>query len=143
MDIKDLTNVSRVVINSLLMVLKQNDVDVDSISMQLSASNGDYVSDEVNLGELAQQTLEKLKATPEGFVLVPSGVLDLTRFMCETWTEIDKFVYKNCQNLELYPLIQGSKTQSAIRKIGKQKFNPFSVGAGIQAMIEAQEQSHD
>lgn len=83
------------------------------------------------------------KATPEGFVLMPSGVLDLTRFMCETWTEIDKFVYKNCQNLELYPLIQGSKTQSAIRKIGKQKFNPFAVGAGIQAMIEAQEQSHD
>lgn len=80
------------------------------------------------------------KATPDGFVLVPSGVLDLTRFMCETWTEIDKFVYKNCQNLELYPLIQGSKTQSAIRKIGKQKFNPFAVGAGIQAMIEAQEQ---
>lgn len=87
--------------------------------------------------------LEKAKATPEGFVLMPSGVLDLTRFMCETWTEIDKFVYKNCQNLELYPLIQGSKTQSAIRKIGKQKFNPFAVGAGIQAMIEAQEQSHD
>lgn len=79
----------------------------------------------------------------DGFVLMPSGVLDLTRFMCETWTEIDKFVYKNCQNLELYPLIQGSKTQSAIRKIGKQKFNPFAVGAGIQAVIEAQEQSYD
>ena len=81
----------------------------------------------------------KSQAIPEGFVLVLRGVLDLTRFMCETWNEIDKFVYKNCQNLELYPLIQESKTQSAIRKIGKQKFNPFTVGAGIQAMIEAQE----
>ena len=86
---------------------------------------------------------DMLKIASGELVLVPSGVLDLTRFMCETWTEIDKFVYKNCQNLELYPLIQGSKTQSTIRKIGKQKFNPFAVGAGIQAMIEAQEQSHD
>lgn len=86
---------------------------------------------------------DMLKIASGELVLVPSGVLDLTRFMCETWTEIDKFVYKNCQNLELYPLIQGSKTQSTIRKIGKQKFNPFAVGAGIQAIIEAQEQSHD
>lgn len=133
--------------NEKVSVQEAFEIEADEIGFCLDQKWGDYENPyENNDTALAFDLFKKgwqAKATPEGFILMPSGVLDLTRFMCETWTEIDKFVYKNCQNLELYPLIQGSKTQSAIRKIGKQKFNPFAVGAGIQAMIEAQEQSHD
>ena len=124
MEIKDLTNVSRVVINSLLMVLKQNDVDVDSISMQLSASNGDYVSDEVNLGELAQQTLEKLKATPEGFVLVPK-VLP-SEINDQVW---DDYLTPQCVvNEDGFSFIS---------------CEDFDLDALYQTLLKAQEQSHD
>ena len=73
MDIKDLANVSTVVINSLLMLLKDNHVDLESVVMQLS-NNDEALSPDVNLMELTQQTLGELKkanaSVPEGFVLV-------------------------------------------------------------------------
>ena len=61
MDIQNLTNVSTVVINSLLMLLKDNYVDVNSVVMQLSNNKDEAISPEVNLGELAQQTLNELQ----------------------------------------------------------------------------------
>lgn len=74
MDIQYLTSVSTVVINSLLMLLKDNHVDVDSVVMQLSNNKEEALSPEVNLGELTQQTLDELQkakaSAPEGFVLV-------------------------------------------------------------------------
>lgn len=159
MDIRDLTNVSRVVINSLLMVLKQNDVDVDAISMQLSASNGDYVSDEVNLGELAQQTLEKLKSTPDGFVLVSKDELTTTYY----WEGAEHTV--NCVSeyemelekgeiAELEKWDQTKSTKAFFANIYSDEDN-FEIvefdsieAAELaikenKAMIEAQEQSHD
>lgn len=78
MDIQNLTNVSTVVINSLLMLLKDNHVDVNSVVMQLSNNKDEAISPEVNLGELTQQTLDELQkaksqkvAVPEGFLVVP------------------------------------------------------------------------
>lgn len=74
MDIQNLTSVSTVVINSLLMLLKDNHVDVDSVVMQLSNNKEEALSPEVNLGELTQQTLDELQkakaSAPEGFVLI-------------------------------------------------------------------------
>lgn len=61
MDIQNLANVSTVVINSLLMLLKDNHVDIESVVMQLSGNHGEALSPEVNLMELAQQTLGELK----------------------------------------------------------------------------------
>ena len=81
MDIQNLTNVSTVVINSLLMLLKDNHVDVNSVVMQLSNNKDEAISPEVNLGELTQQTLDELQkakaqkvAVPEGFVVVPKEI---------------------------------------------------------------------
>ena len=81
MDIQNLTNVSTVVINSLLMLLKDNHVDVNSVVMQLSNNKDEAMSPEVNLGELTQQTLDELQkakaqkvAVPEGFVVVPKEI---------------------------------------------------------------------
>lgn len=78
MDIQNLTNVSTVVINSLLMILKDNHIDFNSVVMQLSNNNDEAISPEVNLGELIQQTLDELRKAkaqkadvPEGFVLFP------------------------------------------------------------------------
>lgn len=78
MDIQNITNVSTVVINSLLMLLKDNHIDVNSVVMQLSNNKDEAISPEVNLGELTQQTLDELQkakaqkvAVPDGFVLVP------------------------------------------------------------------------
>ncbi len=78
MDIQNLTNVSTVVINSLLILLKDNHVDVNSVVMQLSNNKDEAISPEVNLGELTQQTLDELQkakaqkvAVPKGFVLMP------------------------------------------------------------------------
>ena len=75
MEIQNLTSVSTVVINSLLILLKDNHVDIDSVVMQLSNNKDEALSPEVNLMELVRQTLgelEKAKASlPEGFVLVP------------------------------------------------------------------------
>ena len=82
MDIKDLANVSTVVINSLLMLLKDNHVDLESVVMQLSNNNDEALSPDVNLMELTQQTLGELKkakaSVPEGFVLVPKEPTDKT-----------------------------------------------------------------
>lgn len=75
MDIQDLANVSTVVINSLLMLLKDNHVVLESVVMQLSNNNNEALSPDVNLMELTQQTLGELKkakaSVPEGFVLMP------------------------------------------------------------------------
>lgn len=83
MDIQNLTSVSTVVINSLLMLLNDNHVDVNSVVMQLSNNKDEAVSPEANLGELAQQTLNELQkakaqkvAVPEGFVLVEKTLLN-------------------------------------------------------------------
>ncbi|MDR6542929.1 hypothetical protein ABIC56_002904 [Acinetobacter bereziniae] len=159
MDIRDLTNVSRVVINSLLMVLKQNDVDVDAISMQLSASNGDYVSDEVNLGELAQQTLEKLKSTLEGFVLVPKDELTTTYYWEGTEHTVNcvseyEMELEKGEIAELEKWEQTKSTKAFFANIYSDEDN-FEIvefdsieAAELaikenKAMIEAQEQSHD
>lgn len=71
MDIQNLTNVSTVVINSLLMLLKDNHVDVNSVVMQLSNNKDEAISPEVNLGELTQQTLDELQKAKAQKVTVP------------------------------------------------------------------------
>ncbi|WP_213072766.1 hypothetical protein, partial [Acinetobacter sp. ANC 5045] len=80
----------------------------------------------------------------EGYVLVPHGVLDLTRFMCKTWSEIDKFVYKNCSDIGQYPVIQGTKNQLNLSRIGEQQINANEINKGVNWLLEAaQEQAND
>jgi len=44
---------------------------------------------------------------PHERVVIPPEVLDLVRFMCATWAEIDKFVYEHCDSNALthYPVV--------------------------------------
>ncbi|OTG85857.1 hypothetical protein B9T31_09700 [Acinetobacter sp. ANC 4558] len=83
MDIQNLASASMVVIHSLLAMLKDNNIDVNSAVMRLSSASGEAVSPEVNLGELTQQTLDELQkaktqklTVPKGFVLVPREPTD-------------------------------------------------------------------
>lgn len=86
----------------------------------------------------------KAQAVPEGFVLVPHGVLDLTRFMCKTWSEIDKFVYKNCSDIGQYPVIQGTQNQLNLSRIGEQQVNANEINKGVNWLLEAaQEPTND
>lgn len=74
MDIQKLTSVSTVVINSLLMLIKDNHVDVNSVVMQLSNNKDEAISPGVNLGELVQQTLDELQKARAQKVAVPDAV---------------------------------------------------------------------
>lgn len=80
----------------------------------------------------------KAQAVPEGYVVVPKGVLDLTRFMCKTWAEIDNFVYKNCTNLGEYPVIQGTSNQFNLAKIGNQKVDNKAIHSAVKWFLESE-----
>lgn len=73
----------------------------------------------------------------EGGLVVPHGVLDLTRFMCKTWSEIDKFVYKNCSDIGQYPVIQGTQNQLNLSRIGEQQINANEINKGVKWLLEA------
>ncbi|MDP7921944.1 hypothetical protein [Acinetobacter baumannii] len=83
----------------------------------------------------------KAQAVPEGYVVVPKGVLDLTRFMCKTWAEIDNFVYKNCTNLGEYPVIQGTSNQFNLAKIGNQKVDNKAIPSAVKWFLESESEA--
>ena len=62
-------------------------------------------------------------------------IKDLVRFMCATWTDIDKFVYENCFNLDKYPVIQGTKNQINLSRIGEQSFSNESLPRAVNQLL--------
>lgn len=86
----------------------------------------------------SEQEKSKAQAVPETHIVVPKGVLDLTRFMCKTWAEIDNFVYKNCTNLGEYPVIQGTSNQFNLAKIGNQKADNKSIHSAVMWFLESE-----
>lgn len=70
MDIQNLTSVPVVVINSLLTLLKANHIDINSVVMQLSSDK----DEDINLGELTQQTLNELQKAKAQKVAVPNKI---------------------------------------------------------------------
>ena len=61
----------------------------------------------------------------EQVVSVPVEVLDLVRFMCATWVDIDRWAHENMPTEALggYPQIQGTRNQINLQKIGKQEYS--------------------
>lgn len=140
MDIKDLANVSTVVINSLLMLLKDNHVVLESVVMQLSNNNNEALSPEVNLGELTQQTLDELQkakaSVPEGFVLVP-------RIITDEWMEVyvDQVITKYCMDYEDTPHYVRENELPELRE--DQRLPIRRAHERLMQVIEAQEPSND
>ncbi len=112
-----------------------------NVDLDYYFSGSKFASDkaeiEVNAGWKAWKKA-KAQAVPEGCVVVPKGVLDLTRFMCKTWAEIDNFVYKNCTNLGEYPVIQGTSNQFNLAKIGNQKVDNKFIHSGVKWFLESE-----
>jgi len=65
---------------------------------------------------------------------VPVEVLDLLRFMCATWSEIDHWAYSDCDIMK-YPLIQGTKNQINLRKIGEQNHDNKKFAKAIEWVL--------
>lgn len=70
-------------------------------------------------------------------VSIPSEVLDLVRFMCDTWSDIDRWAYRDaCDAIMTYPVIQGTLNQLHLAAIGKQKYCPERVSAAVKWMLD-------
>lgn len=82
--------------------------------------------------------LTRLQSENEALKKELEAVSDLARFMCNTWTSIDSFVYKNCsaQALMQYPVIQGTSNQSKLQAIGAQPYNTANIRLGVQYLTK-------
>jgi len=68
---------------------------------------------------------------------IPSEVLDLVRFMCETWDKIDTFVYESIpERILKYPVVQGTKNQIDLKNIGKQDYKKANLIKAVKWMLE-------
>ena len=76
------------------------------------------------------------KSAVEPVVIAPE-VLDVVRFLAETWAEVDAFVYKHCDGEALmhYPVVQGSRNQINLKKIGEQQYDPARLKAGVEWLL--------
>lgn len=70
-------------------------------------------------------------------VVIAPEVLDVVRFLAETWVAIDEFVYKNCDGEALmhYPVVQGTRNQINLKKIGEQQYDPARLKAGVEWLL--------
>lgn len=63
---------------------------------------------------------------------------DLARFLAENWVEVDKFVYSNCPvyNMDKYPVIQGTRNQLDLSKIGSQEYKTENIRKAVDLLLE-------
>ena len=94
---------------------------------------------EVASGELVKDKAGAANDSCSGVApgYVPAEILDLVRFMAKTWAEVDKFVYANCTGdaLMQYPVIQGTRNQLDLAKIGEQPINKENLHKAVQWML--------
>jgi len=75
--------------------------------------------------------------SPVDTVVIAPEVLDLVRFLAETWTDIDKFVYEHCDgdSLMKYPVIQGTGNQIRLKRIGEQEYKKANLKKAIDWLL--------
>jgi len=68
--------------------------------------------------------------------VIPPEILDLVRFMCATWVEVDRFVYRHCNGDALmhYPVVQGTSNQIRLRRIGEQPHDATNIRKAVEWM---------
>ena len=71
-------------------------------------------------------------------LVIPSEVLDLVRFLSQTWVAIDGFVYNHCDSNALikYPVIQGTRNQMNLRKISEQPYDAGKLRTAVEWMLK-------
>jgi hypothetical protein len=70
-------------------------------------------------------------------LVIPHEVLDLIRFMCATWAEINDWAYDHCDGdaLMKYPVIQGMGNQANLANIGKQAHNNQNIPKAVKWLL--------
>lgn len=88
------------------------------------------------INEEAAKRIEELEEQlSEASTSIPPEVLDLVRFMCSTWHEIDEWAHRNAgEAITSYPVIQGTSNQLNLIAIGEQKYDSKSVAAAVEWM---------
>ena len=101
--------------------------DVTGQSTMIDSAHGEYVlyDDYLQL----QTTIEQQQA-----------VIDLARFMCETWAEIDKWAYENVAGdvLAKYPVIQGTSNQINLMRIGQQQYDKANISKAVKWLLNGE-----
>lgn len=71
--------------------------------------------------------------------VMPPELLDLVRFLADTWAKIDTFVYENCDpdKMGKYPVIQGTRNQINLINIGKQPYDTTRIRKAVDYMLGA------
>ena len=71
-------------------------------------------------------------------LVIPPEVLDLVRFMCATWADIDKWAYENMSSdaLAKYPVIQGTRNQINLQRIGEQDHTHANIDKAVKWLME-------
>lgn len=93
--------------------------------MRISAETHSLAMKKIRLQAERIKELEgQLKETKDNNL--PPELLDLVRFLADTWDAVDKFVYEHCDGeaLAKYPVVQGARNQINLRKIGDQAYDP-------------------
>lgn len=69
---------------------------------------------------------------------IPEEILDLTRFLCRLYNDIDNFVYSNCTGEQIgkYPVVQGTRNQLNLRKIGQQEYKKENIQKAVEWMLK-------
>lgn len=95
----------------------------------------------MNMHELreAEKPLTE-RIIPVDSLVIPTEVLDLIRFMCQTWAAIDVWAYANMtvEALGKYPVIQGTSNQISLMRIGEQTYDKAAIGEAVQWMLSQQ-----
>ena len=75
---------------------------------------------------------------PVDRLVIPPEVLDLVRFMCATWTDIDKWAYEHMDGDALikYPVIQGTRNQINLQRIGEQQYTTENIHKAVKWLME-------
>ena len=71
-------------------------------------------------------------------LIIPPEVLDLLRFMCATWTQIDRWAYEHAgaESMAHYPVVQGTVNQINLQRIGEQPHNTANLHKAVKWMRE-------
>jgi len=66
--------------------------------------------------------------------IIPIEVLDLLRFMCAVWTDIDKWAYEHCdvESLMHYPIVQGIRNKIKLQRIGEQPYDTQNISKAVE-----------
>lgn len=87
-------------------------------------------------GERMNKVNEASKTSDVERVVIPHEVLDLVRFMCATWADIDKWAHTTGDAIMQYPVIQGTSNQIKLQRIGEQMHNKDNIPAAVAWLLE-------